>query len=248
MVKTNVAAVLRREVAKPSWTGEHVAMGTNTDPYQRCEGRYELTRGIIETLTEVGNPYSVLTKGTLPVRDLDVLTAAQERRPTAVNFSIPTFDEEVWRATEPGTPHPRRRMETLARLNDAGVPSGVMLAPIIPGMSDGREQLREVVEAAVEAGATFVRPIVLHLRSGVKEIFTDWLEEHRPDLLERYEREYRGSRAPRAVRRRICATVDDLVEAAGGTGEQADARRPGGAEDAGDTPARPRGEQLGLGV
>lgn len=248
VVKVNAVERLRAELRAPSWEGDHIAMGTNTDPYQRCEGRYRLTRGVVELLTRVGNPYSILTKGTLVTRDLDVFVAAQRRRPTPVNLSVPTLDEEVWRRTEPGTPHPRRRLQAVAELNDAGVPSGVMVAPVIPGLSDGRDQLAEVVRGAVEAGATFVRPIVLHLRPGVRDIFLDRLARWRPDLLDRYERLYAGAYADRAYRRRVGRLVGDLVEEAGGVrGSPPRGRRPRPREEQAPVPGADP-EQLDLGL
>jgi DNA repair photolyase len=159
VVKVNAVERLRAELRAPRWQGAHVALGTNTDPYQRCEGRYRLTRGIIETLAEAGNPFSVLTKGTLVTRDLDVLADAARRGVcTGVSMSIPTLDEEVWRTTEPGTPHPRARLEAIATLAEAGIPAGVFVAPIIPGISDGRDQLDAVVRGALEAGASSIVP------------------------------------------------------------------------------------------
>ncbi|MEX0953349.1 MAG: radical SAM protein, partial [Nitriliruptoraceae bacterium] len=150
VVKVNAVERLRVELRRPGWTGEHVALGTNTDPYQRCEGRYRLTRGVVTTLAEAGNPFSILTKGTLVTRDLDVLADAAARGVcTGVSLSIATMDDDVWRLTEPGTPSPRARMETVAALRDAGIPSGVMLAPVIPGLSDAPAQLRRVVAAAI---------------------------------------------------------------------------------------------------
>jgi DNA repair photolyase len=218
VVKVNAVERLRAELRAPRWQGHHVALGTNTDPYQRCEGRYRLTRGVVETLAEAGNSFSVLTKGTLVTRDLDLYAEAARRGVcTGVSMSIPTLDEQVWRDSEPGTPHPRARMEAIAALAEAGVPTGVMIAPIIPGMSDDRTQLDEVVGAAVEAGATSITPIVLHLRPGVRELFEPWLADVRPDLVERYRRLYRGSYAPEAERRRIGALVHELVARHGGT-------------------------------
>ena len=165
-------------------------MGTNTDPYQQCEGRYRLTRGIVETLGRARNPFSILTKSTMIQRDLDVLAAAAERTEVRVNFSIGTLDEEVWRISEPGTPPPWRRVEALARLSEAGLPCGVLVAPILPGLSDGEEQLSQVVQACVEAGAVSISSIGLHLRPGVRELFMPWLERERPDLVERYDELY----------------------------------------------------------
>ena len=163
-------------------------MGTNTDPYQQCEGRYRLTRGIVETLGRARNPFSILTKSTMIQRDLDLLADAAQRTDMRVNFSIGTLDEEVWRISEPGTPPPGRRVEALARLNEAGVPCGVLVAPILPGLSDGDAQLSAVVKACVEAGAVSISSIGLHLRPGVRELFMPWLARERPDLVERYER------------------------------------------------------------
>jgi DNA repair photolyase len=217
VVKVDAVERLRAELRAPRWGGHHVALGTNTDPYQRCEGRYRLTRGVVETLATAGNPFSLLTKGTLVTRDLDVLSEAADRGLcTSVSLSIPTLDEEVWRLSEPGTPHPRRRLETVRALHDAGIPTGVMVAPIMPGLSDGREQLDAVVRGAIDAGASSITPIVLHLRPGVRELVEPWLAEVRPELLERYRRLYRGPRAVRAERERIVRTVRDLVADHGG--------------------------------
>jgi len=181
VVKVNAVERVRAELRSPRWRGDHIAMGTNTDPYQRAEGRYHLTRGIVEALGEARNPFSILTKSTLILRDLDRLVAAAARTDVHCNLSIGTLDEEVWKATEPGTPHPRRRVEAVRRLNDAGIPTGVLMAPIIPGWSDSPEQLEEVAAACVEAGAVFVTPIVLHLRQGVKEHFLTFVKEHHPE-------------------------------------------------------------------
>ena len=217
VVKINAVERLRAELRRPSWGGHHVALGTNTDPYQRCEGRYRLTRGVIETLSEAGNPYSILTKGTLVTRDLDVLTDAARRGVcTGVSMSIPTLDGDVWRGTEPGTPNPKRRLETIAALHDAGIPTGVMVAPIIPGISDAPEQLEAVVTGAVEAGADSITPIVLHLRPGVREQFLPWLEQARPDLIARFERLYTRAYAPKAEQQRISRLLYRLVDRHGG--------------------------------
>ena len=184
VVKVNAVEKVRAELRSPRWEGDLVAMGTNTDPYQRAEGKYHLTRGIIEALGEARNPFSILTKGTLILRDVDVLTQAASRTGVRCAFSIGTLDEEVWKATEPGTPHPRRRVEAVRRLNEAGIPTGVLVAPIIPGMSDQPQKLRAVAEACLEAGATSITPIALHLRPGVKEHFLAFLDQHRPELAE----------------------------------------------------------------
>jgi len=216
VVKVNASEVLRRELAAKRWKGEHIAMGTGTDPYQRAEGRYRLMRGIIEALIDHRNPFSILTKGTLILRDLDLLQRADEVAPVSAAFSIGTLDERVWRDTEPGTPHPKARMEAVRTLTEAGIPTGILMAPILPGLSDAPEQLRAVVEAAIEAGATHVSPILLHLRPGVREEFLPWLETEHPDLVERYLQMYRQPYGPRAMREALGRRVSSLVTAAGG--------------------------------
>jgi DNA repair photolyase len=212
VVKVNAVEKLRAELAPRRWQGDHIAMGTNTDPYQRAEGKYRLTQGIIEVLGEARNPFSILTKGTLVLRDLDRLVEASKRTKVELCFSIGTLDEDVWRATEPGTPHPRKRVEAVARLNDAGIPCGVLMAPILPGLSDRPDQLEEVVRACVDAGALSISPVLLHLRPGVKEHYLAWLADARPDLIEHHQRWYRGSYAPARERERITQLVHDLVQ------------------------------------
>jgi DNA repair photolyase len=210
VVKVNAVERLRAELKGKRWAGEHIAMGTNTDPYQRAEGKYHLTRGIVEALTEARNPFSILTKSTLILRDLDLLRKADEVTDVRVNLSIGTLDEATWKATEPGTPHPRQRVEAVRKLRAAGIETGVLIAPIIPGMSDARHQLEEVTKACVEAGAVSVSAISLFLRPGVKEHWMTWLEQHRPDLVPMYRRLYgrRGtSRLPKADQESISALV-----------------------------------------
>ena len=209
VVKVNAPEVLRRELRRKRWTGAHVAMGTNTDPYQRCEGRYRLTRGVLEVLRDYANPCSVLTKSPLLLRDLDLFAELAETAGFSANLSIGTLDEEVWRRSEPGTPHPRARMAAVRQLVAAGIPCGILMAPILPGISDSPEQLRAVVRAAAEAGATHLTPLTLHLRPGVKEEFLPWLEEAYPELVAGYRRLYRGSNAPKAVREQISERVRD---------------------------------------
>jgi DNA repair photolyase len=216
VVKVNASEVLRRELAAKRWKGEHIAMGTGTDPYQRAEGRYRLMRGIIQALIDHRNPFSILTKGTLILRDLDLLQRAAEVAPVSAAFSIGTLDERVWRETEPGTPHPKGRIEAVRTLTEAGIPTGILMAPILPGLSDAPEQLRDVVEAAIDAGATHVSPILLHLRPGVREEFLPWLEAEHPDLVERYLRMYRQPYGPKMMRDSLGRQVSSLVAAAGG--------------------------------
>jgi DNA repair photolyase len=191
-VKTNVVEVLRKELARSSWEGESVAVGAATDPYQPAEGRYRLTRGCIEALAEASNPFSLITRGPMIVRDLDVLVEAAKRAKVGVTFSIPTLDEEVWRKTEPSTAHPRQRLRALKELVDAGVEVGVGMAPILPGISDRPEQLREVVTAAREAGATGVWTNILFLRPGTREHFLERVAEDFPEQLPRYLELYAG--------------------------------------------------------
>jgi len=219
VVKVNAPEVLRRELAAKRWKGEPIAMGTGTDPYQRVEGRYRLMRGIIEALIDHRNPFSILTKGTLITRDLDLLVRAADVAPVSAAFSIGTMDEDVWRETEPGTPSPRARIEALRTLVDAGIETGVLMAPVLPGLSDRPDQLRAVVEAALDAGASHVSPIMLHLRPGVREEFMPWLEEHHPDLVDRYVRMYRTPYGPRADRD---ALADAVREAESGRAPQRD--------------------------
>ena len=193
VVKVNAPELLRKELRAKKWKGEQIAMGTATDPYQRAEGRYKLMPRIIETLTEYRNPFSILTKGTLILRDIELLQQAAALTDVSTAFSVATLDDDAWRRSEPGTPHPRKRLEAVTRLSDAGIPCGVLVAPILPGITDRPEQLREVVEASIDAGATHVSPILLHLRPYVKEVYMEWLEENYPDLVPRYEAMYRKS-------------------------------------------------------
>ena len=191
-VKTNVADVLRRELARSSWEHEHVAVGAATDPYQPAEGKYQLTRACLEVFRDSSNPFSIITRGPMIVRDLDVLVDAARRASVAVTFSIPTLDEEVWKRTEPSTAHPRQRLKAVKELVDAGVKASVGMAPILPGISDRPEQLREVVRAAREAGATGVWANLLFLRPGTREHFLAHLAEDWPEQLPLYEELYAG--------------------------------------------------------
>jgi DNA repair photolyase len=190
IVKINAVDKLRAELAEPSWRREPVAMGTNTDPYQRAEAKYRLTRGVLAALTEYRTPFSILTKSPLVTRDLDVITEAAQLLDVSVNFSIGTLDERVWRLSEPGSPDPRRRLEAMARLADAGIATGALMAPILPGISDGPEQLRAVVDGIRSAGGRLLGIGPLHLRPGVREHFLSWLAQVDPDLHADYQRRY----------------------------------------------------------
>ncbi len=204
VVKVNVPEVLRSELARPSWTGQHVALGTNTDPYQWVEGRYKLMRGIWAALRDARNPCSILTKSPLVLRDLDLLREIAEVADVSACLSVPTLDERAWRATEPHTPHPRARLEAVAELNRAGIPTGILIAPLMPGINDAPEQVERIIELATEAGATSIGGNTLFLRGPVRRIFFEWLESQRPDLLPRYRRLYaRGAYVPEAERRHI---------------------------------------------
>ncbi|MEA2349069.1 MAG: hypothetical protein QOG86_10, partial [Thermoleophilaceae bacterium] len=203
VVKVNVPELVRAELARPSWKGEHVALGTNTDPYQWVEGRYRLMPGIWEAFRDFANPCSVLTKSPLVLRDKELLLQVAERAPVTASFSVPTLDEKTWRATEPHTPHPRARLEALAELNRIGIPTGILIAPLMPGINDSPEQVEKIVEIATEAGAVSIGGIALHLRGEVRDIFMDWLRAQRPDLVPHYEELYRRSAyAPKEVQER----------------------------------------------
>ena len=208
VVKVNVPEVLRVELAKPSWKGEHVAMGTNTDPYQWVEGRYKLMRGIWAALRDAANPCSILTKSPLLLRDLDLMREVAAVTSVSANLSIPTLDEKAWRATEPHTPSPRARLEAVRKLNEAGIPCGVLIAPLMPGINDAPEQVDELLRLCAEAGAVGIGGIALHLRGEVKEVFFAFLEQHRPDLLPRYRQLYaRGAYVAERERRHIEAAA-----------------------------------------
>jgi DNA repair photolyase len=219
VVKVNAVERLRAELRAPKWGGDHIAMGTNTDPYQHAEGKYHLTRGIIETLSEARNPFSILTKSTLVLRDGALLAAASERTEVAVSFSIGTLDRSVWQLTEPGTPPPDRRVEALRRLTDLGIPCGVLVAPVLPGLSDSEEQLTEVVEACAAAGAVSVGGVALHLRGPLRGHYLDWLGGARPELVTLHRRRFRrGAYQEDGERERVEAIVRRVARRCGVTG------------------------------
>ena len=242
VVKVNAPEVVRAELRRPSWKGEHVAMGTNTDPYQWVESRYKLMPGIWEAFRDARNPCSILTKSPLLLRDIELLKEIAAVTDIHANLSIPTLDAKAWRATEPHTPHPRARLEAVAELNRAGIPTGVLIAPLMPGINDAPEQLEPLLEAAAQAGATGIGGIALHLRGDVRKLFFDWLREHRPDLVERYQRLYvRGAYAPPDERRRLAALV--RREETGSWPSRFGAREPPEREQTRD---RPSDEQTSL--
>jgi len=194
-VKSNVAEVLARELARPSWAHEQVAIGAATDPYQPAEGRFRLTRACLEVLGAASNGFSIITRGPMIVRDVDVLQQAARRAQVSVTFSIPTLDEEIWRRTEPSTAHPRQRLRAIETLTSAGIDARVGMAPILPGISDKPELLREVVRAAREAGAKGIWANVLFLRRGTREHFLEALARDWPEQLPLYEELYANGRA-----------------------------------------------------
>jgi len=249
VVKVNAEQLLRKELAAKSWKGEHIAMGTNVDPYQRAEGRYRLMRGILSVLRDHANPFSILTKGSLILRDIDLLQQCAALAEVGTNVSVGFVDQALWRSLEPGTPSPRKRLEVCRKLNQAGIPCGVLMAPIIPFLADSPEHLAATVEAIAQTGATYVSPILLHLRTGAREWYLQWLAENHPDLVERYRRLYgRGAYAPKAYQEEISGRVHELARrfGIGQTGPK-DARRIGATADAG-TSNPPDGafEQLSL--
>jgi len=209
VVKVNVPEVLRAELARPSWKRELVALGTNTDPYQWVEGRYRMMPEILAALEQAETPVSVLTKSPLAMRDIEIYERMAKRLPVSVNLSVPTLDEKAWRATEPHTPSPAARLDAVAELRSRGIDSGVLIAPLMPGINDTPEQVQPIVDRAKEAGATFLGGVALHLRDEVKDVFLSWLQAKRPDLLPRYEQLYPDDRAylPASERNRVASVV-----------------------------------------
>jgi DNA repair photolyase len=211
-VKVNIAEVLRAELFRPSWQRDFVAVGAATDPYQPAEGKYRLTRQCIEVFAEARTPFGIITRGPLIVRDLDVLRHAAGRARVGVHMSIPTLDPDVWRATEPGTPPPWQRLRAVRMLVDAGIDTGVAMAPILPGISDRPEQLETVVRAVREAGATRVWAGVVYLKPGTREHFFGVLDKHWPEERARYERLFAGrAYLPKAETQPIVDEVAAMV-------------------------------------
>ncbi len=192
VVKVNLPELLRAELKRPSWKRELVALGTNTDPYQWVESRYMMMPEILAALAAARTPVSVLTKSPLVMRDVELYERMAKRLPVSVNLSVPTLDEDAWRATEPHTPSPAARLDAVAELRRRGIESGVLIAPLMPGINDSPEQVRPIVERARRAGASFLGGVALHLRGEVKDVFFAWLKEKRPDLLPAYEDLYAG--------------------------------------------------------
>jgi DNA repair photolyase len=231
VVKTNVVEVLRRELASPRWPGEPVAMGTATDPYQHCEGRYRLTRGLVEAFADFGNPMSMLTKSTMVVRDLDLFLRLAEVAETSVAMSVGTLDEDVRKVVEPGTPPGRKRLEILGRFAAAGIRTSILVAPVLPGLTDDDAHLEDVLAAAAEAGIGGAAVIPLHVRPGIRDHFVPWLRDAYPHLAGRYEQLY-GSRAyaPRAYQEDLAGRFRALRDkhGLGGTGHRPGRPAPAG--------------------
>ncbi|MER6537241.1 Rv2578c family radical SAM protein [Streptomyces sp. 900105755] len=247
VVKVNAPELLRRQLGSRRWLGDHIAMGTNVDCYQRAEGRYGLMPGIISALTEHANPFSILTKGTLILRDLDLLRRAADVTDVGISVSVGFVDPELWRTVEPGTPAPERRLHVVRALAEAGIGCGVLMAPVIPFLGDHPAQLRATVRAIAAAGATSVTPLVLHLRPGAREWFMSWLAAHHPHLVRRYERLYaEGAYAPKWYQRRITRQVHELAEEYGIGPNRAGTARRIPVPPAEEEPALPEPTQLTL--
>jgi DNA repair photolyase len=221
IVKLNAGALLRKELAAPRWKGEHIAMGTNVDCYQRAEGRYRLMRDILAALRDFANPFSILTKGTLILRDLDLLRQAAEVTSVGLSMSVGFVDEELWRSVEPGTPSPRRRLDAVRQLTDAGFAVGVLMAPILPGLTDGDESIDATVQAIAASGAVSATPLPLHLRTGAREWYLNWLSANRPDLLPLYRALFgRGAYSPATYQRELTERVRAAARRYGIAGAQ----------------------------
>jgi DNA repair photolyase len=253
VVKVNAPDLVRKELAAPRWPGEHIAMGTNVDCYQRAEGRYRLMPGILAALRDTANPFSILTKGTLILRDLDLIGAAAEVTDVGLAVSVGCTDTALWRELEPGTPSPQRRLEVCAAFSAAGLPCAVLMGPVVPFLSDSPARLEATVRQIAQAGATSVTPIVLHLRTGAREWFFRWLGEAHPELVPRYRALYaRGAYAPAAYQKQVTEQVRALARRYGvGRGAPSGGRRGGPRRFAppaarAAAPAAPEPQQLTL--
>lgn len=243
IVKVNAGELVRRELAAPKWRGAHIAMGTNVDCYQRAEGRYRLMPQIIAALRDFANPFSILTKGTLILRDLELLRQAASVTRVSLSFSVGFVDEAVWRSVESGTPSPRRRLDAVRTLTDAGFAVGVLMAPILPGLTDSDESIEETVAAISASGAVSVTPLALHLRPGAREWYAAWLAREHPALVPRYRELYHGGAyLPRSYQREVTARVRTAARRHGLHRAEAGEARQATEE----IPRRPAAEQLTL--
>jgi DNA repair photolyase len=220
-VKTNFVEVLRRELARPSWKHEEVAIGTATDPYQPIEGKHRLTRGALTALADYATPAHIVTKSPLVIRDIDELRRLDERAGVRVCLTITTLDEEIWRVMEPGTAPPKQRIRALSMLAAAGIPCGIFFAPVLPRLTDSEEAMRSLMQAAKDAGAGFVWSGPLRLGADIRPIYLSAIEEHYPELLDRYERNYRTADAPQTYREFLRARIHKIRDEVGLSGEGA---------------------------
>jgi DNA repair photolyase len=244
VVKTNLVDVLRKELARPSWRREHVALGTNTDPYQRAEGRYRLMPGVIRALAGAGTPFSILTKGTLLRRDIPLLTTAAAQVSVGLGVSVAIWDDELHTALEPGVPTPRARLDLVRAITDAGLPCGVFMAPVLPGLTDGKVELDAALAAIAATGATGVTVIPLHLRPGAREWFMAWLARAHPELVPRYRQLYaRGAYLPAEYRTWLSQRVAPLLARHGLDRQKGGAARQ---VDAGIATGVPGDEEVGF--
>jgi DNA repair photolyase len=222
VVKTNIATVLRSELSSPRWLGTPVAMGTATDPYQPCEGRYRLTRDVLEALSDYRTPLSMLTKSTLVVRDLDLFAELDTRAGATLAMSIASVEDSFRRTIEPGTPPSRSRLEVLRRFSSAGIRTGVLVAPIMPYINDSPDDLRRLVEGCAAVGVGYVSGVVLHIRPGIRGHFWPWLRRARPDLYPQYRELYEDrSHAPVAYRETVAERLGAACARAGLEGRPA---------------------------
>ena len=233
VVKVNSGELLRRELAAPRWHGDHIAMGTNVDCYQRAEGRYRLMRDILAGLRDFANPFSILTKGTLILRDLDLLRQAAEVTEVGLAVSVGFVNEALWRSVEPGTPSPRRRLDLVRQLSDAGFAVGGLMAPVLPGLSDDDASIDATAAAIAAAGAASVTPLPLHLRPGAREWYGQWLAREHPDLVPRYRELFaRGSYSPKDYQREVTARVRTAARRYGLGGAGSSHRTPASPQEA----------------
>jgi len=210
VVKVNGPEVLQRDLSRPGWRRELIAIGTSCDPYQAAELKYSLTHRMLKVLRDHANPVSIVTKSPFIVRDADVLASLSKVASVTVNFSIATLDDEVWKRTEPGTARPSKRLEAMRALTERGIRCGVLIAPVLPGLTDDPAGLERVIEAAKEHGASFVHDNVLYLKPGTKEWFMPFLREAYPHLSDKYAKYYRGAYAPRTYTQDVHRTIADL--------------------------------------
>jgi DNA repair photolyase len=209
-VKTNLVEVLRRELDKPAWSREQVALGTATDPYQPIEGHYKLTRGSLEVMLAARTPVGLVTKGPMVVRDADLLAQLGREAGCTVYMSVPTVDEDAWRALEPGTAHPLQRLRAVRRLRDAGVNAGVLMAPVVPGFTTRPSQLEATIKAIADHGAAFMGASVMYLKGGTKDHFMGFLAREFPEMVTRYGRLYAGAYASADYARTVRAMIETI--------------------------------------